>query len=160
MSETIGEGAAHAAFAVAMPEGDTEMIEQVAREKYKSATIDALTHSLTTLEPHEKLLIALYHVDNLKLREISRLVEQEDSPLRGWIKRRSSTRTSDPTARVHESTVMRWLEKSYERIHADFRNELISTHKFKPEEVEICLGLASADLAGPDIYGSLVAGDR
>jgi len=157
MTETIGEGAAHAAFALPTPDGDSYMIEQVARENYRSATVAALSEAFSALEPHEKLLIALYHVDNLKLREISRLVENEASPLRGWIKRRSSSREKDPSARIHESTVMRWLEKSYERILDVFKRDLAGRQGLNPAEVEICIGLASADLAGPDIYRDLAA---
>lgn len=158
MTETIGEGAAHAAFAMPTADGDSQMIEQVAREKYRTATVAALSEAFSALEPHEKLLIALYHVDNLKLREISRLVENESSPLRGWIKRRSSAREKDPSARIHESTVMRWLEKSYERILDIFKGDLAGRQGLNPSEVEICIGLASADLAGPDIYRDLAAG--
>ncbi|MBV6496436.1 MAG: hypothetical protein DYH05_07475 [Acidobacteria bacterium ACB1] len=158
MTETIGEGAAHASFAMPTADGDSQMIEQVAREKYRAATVAALSEAFSALEPHEKLLIALYHVDNLKLREISRLVENESSPLRGWIKRRSSTREKDPSARIHESTVMRWLEKSYERILDIFKRDLAGRQGLNPSEVEICIGLASADLAGPDIYRDLAAG--
>ncbi|MBX3281375.1 MAG: hypothetical protein KF756_02745 [Acidobacteria bacterium] len=158
MTETIGEGAAHAAFAIPQAEGDTQMIEQVAREKYRSATVAALSEAFSALESHEKLLIALYHVDNLKLREISRLVENEDSPLRGWIKRRSVSREKDPSARIHESTVMRWLEKSYERILDVFKKDLAGRQGLNSDEVEICIALASADLAGPDIYRDLAAG--
>lgn len=158
MTETIGEGAAHAAFALPTADGDGQMIEQVARDKYRAAAVAALSEAFSALEPHEKLLIALYHVDNLKLREISRLVENESSPLRGWIKRRSSTREKDPSARIHESTVMRWLEKSYERILDAFKRDLAVRQGLNPSEVEICVGLASADLAGPDIYRDLAAG--
>ncbi|HMU34392.1 MAG TPA: hypothetical protein PKC89_11055 [Pyrinomonadaceae bacterium] len=158
MTETIGEGAAHAAFAIPTPDGDSQMVEQVARDKYRSATAAALSEAFAALEPHEKLLIALYHVDNLKLREISRLVEDEASPLRGWIKRRSSAREKDPSARIHESTVMRWLEKSYERILDVFKRDLAVRQGLNADEVEICIGLASADLAGPDLYRDLAAG--
>lgn len=64
-----------------------------------------------------------YHVDNLKLREISRLVENESSPLRGWFQRKSATR-DQPGSKIHESTVMRWLEKSYAKVLQLFRDEL------------------------------------
>ncbi|KXK01406.1 MAG: ECF subfamily RNA polymerase sigma-24 factor [Acidobacteria bacterium OLB17] len=158
MTETIGEGAAHASFAIPTPDGDSQMIEEVAREKYRSATASALSAAFAALEPHEKLLIALYHIDDLKLREISRLVEDESSPLRRWIKRRSSAKGDDGPPRIHESTVMRWLEKSYERILDAFKQDLVGRQGLNAAELEICLGLASADLAGPDIYRDLAAG--
>ena len=96
-----------------------------------------------------------YHVDNLKLREISKLVENETSPLRGWFQRRSQSRDKDPNARIHESTVMRWLEKSYARVLQLFRDELTSVHGLSESEIETCMSLAMQDLAGGDIYKDL-----
>ena len=93
----------------------------------------------------------------MKLREIARLVENEDSPLRGWFQRKSSTRSTDPTSRIHESTIMRWLEKCYARVLEIFRGELTTKHGMKPEEVEICMDLAIEDLAGGNIYQNLTA---
>ena len=93
----------------------------------------------------------------MKLREIARLVENEISPLRGWFQRKSSTRSTDPTSRIHESTIMRWLEKCYARVLEIFRGELTTKHGMKPEEVEICMDLALEDLAGGNIYQNLTA---
>jgi hypothetical protein len=82
-----------------------------------------------------------YHVDNLKLREIARLVENEASPLRGWFQRKTQTR--DTGGRTHESTVMRWLEKSYARVLELFKSELTSVHSFSEDEVNQCVEMAT-----------------
>jgi hypothetical protein len=157
MTETIGEGAAHAGFAEQPAGGEDEMIEHIARERYRKTTLSAIGNAFSSLEPHEKLLLLYYHGDGMKLREIARLVENEDSPLRGWFQRKSSTRSTDPTSRIHESTIMRWLEKCYARVLEIFRGELTTKHGMKPEEVEICMDLALEDLAGGNIYQNLTA---
>src|SRR5437868_4721598 len=135
LTETIGEGAAHAGFAEAPAGGESEMIERLTRDRYRNATLSAIGNAFSTLEPHEKLLLLYYHGDGMKLREIARLVENESSPLRGWFQRRSATRDKDPASRIHESTVMRWLEKCYARVLETFRSELTTKHDLKDEEV-------------------------
>jgi len=157
MTENIGEGAAHSNFATQPAGGEGAMVADVTRARYAAATAAAIGAAIDALEPHERLLLKLYHVDDLKLREISRLVENEDSPLRGWFQRRSQTRAADPGSRIHESTVMRWLEKSYAIVLKNFRAELAEKHGLGTEEIEICQGLAVGDLAGPDIYKNLAA---
>ena len=84
MTETIGEGATHASFAEQPSDGEAEMVETITRERYRNATVSAIANAFAFLEDHEKLLLLYYHVENLKLREIARLVENEASPLRGW----------------------------------------------------------------------------
>lgn len=158
MTENVGEGMAHASFAETAPGGEDEMMEHLARERYRKATVSALSSALASLEDHEKLLLLFYHVDNLKLREIARLVESESSPLRGWFQRKSRSRDENPAGRIHESTIMRWLEKSYARVLSLFRSELTEKFSLKPDEVEICLGLATKDLAGSDLFSQLSAG--
>ncbi len=155
MTEKIGEGAAHANFAVAAVGGEDAMVEQLARDRYRSATVTAISNAFHALDAHERLLLSYYHVDNLKLREIARLAESETSPLRGWFQRRSQTRERDPGSRVHESTVMRWLEKSYARVMQLFRTELTDVHGYRAEEIEICLGLATQDLTGGNLFRGL-----
>ncbi|MGB7069832.1 MAG: hypothetical protein WBD22_10085 [Pyrinomonadaceae bacterium] len=155
MTETVGEGAAHASFAEAPTGGEDVMIEQINRDRYRKATVSAIENAFGSLEDHEKLLLLYYHVENLKLREIARLVENESSPLRGWFQRKSQAREKDPASRIHESTVMRWLEKSYERVLQCFRNELASIHGFRSDEIEICLELATKDLSGGNLYRNL-----
>ena len=157
MTETIGEGAAHAGFAEQPSGGEDAMIDHIARERYRKTTLSAIGNAFSSLEPHEKLLLLYYHGDGMKLREIARLVENEGSPLRGWFQRKSATRSSDPTSRIHESTIMRWLEKCYARVLEIFRGELTTKHGMKPEEVEICMDLALEDLAGGNIYQNLTA---
>lgn len=158
MTENVGEGAAHAGFAEQPTGGEDAMIEHLTRERYRKATIESIGHAFSSLEPHEKLLLLYYHSNGMKLREIARLVENESSPLRGWFQRRSASRSTDPSSRIHESTIMRWLEKCYSRVLEVFRGDLIDKHGLKPEEVEICMGLAMEDLAGGNIYQNLSAG--
>lgn len=157
MTENVGEGAAQASFLEAPVGGEDEMINHIARERYRKATLDAIEKSFERLEDHEKLLLQYYHVENLKLREIARLVENEKSPLRGWFQRKSQTREKDPGSRIHESTVMRWLEKSYAKVTQVFSNELRDKYGLKGEEIKICLRLATEDLAGPGLYSRLSA---
>ncbi len=156
MTETIGEGAAHSNFAAPPSGGEDAVFEEMAVNRYRVATVSSLNNAFASLDDHERLLLMYYHVDGLKLREISRLVENESSPLRGWFQRKSATR-DQPGAKIHESTVMRWLEKSYAKVLQLFRDELTSVHNLKKEEIEICLGLATQDLAGGDIYRNLTA---
>jgi hypothetical protein len=92
------------------------------------------------------------------LREIARLAESESSPLRGWFQRRSQNRSVDPGARVHESTVMRWLEKCYAKVLHAFRSELSETSGYSIEEIEICVGLATQDLADGNLFWDVIAG--
>lgn len=157
MTENLGEGAAHASFAEVAPGGEDEMIQHLERERYRKATLAAIETSFSSLEDHEKLLLLYYHVENLKLREIARMVENTASPLRGWFQRKSSTREKDPSSRIHESTIMRWLEKSYARVLHIFREELQSRHGLKNEEIEICVELATQDLAGSGFNRNLTA---
>ncbi len=157
MTENIGDGAAHANFAVAPSGGESAMLDQLTQDRYRKATVSSLSAAFASLDDHERLLLMYYHVDSMKLREISRLVENPDSPLRGWFQRRSQTREKDPNARIHESTVMRWLEKSYARVLELFRSELTGSHGLSTDEVEICMDLATRDLAGGDIFRGLAA---
>ncbi len=123
-------------------ESEDSMLTSVVRERYRSATMAALDHALTTLDDHETLLLLYYHVEGLKLREIARIVEEPASPIRRWFQRRNSRRS-----RVHESTVMRWLDKVYQKISDRFHAELAGKHGLKPEEIEICRALAANDPA-------------
>ncbi len=155
MTENVGEGMAHASFADAAPGGEDEMIDHLSRERYRKATVSALESAFSSLEDHEKLLLLFYHVENLKLREIARLVENESSPLRGWFQRRSQSRNENPSGRIHESTIMRWLEKSYARILELFKIELTEKAGLGREEIDICLGLATEDIAGKNLFNYL-----
>ena len=157
MTETVGEGAAHATFAVAPVGGEDQMIDDIARRRYRTATLASMDSAFASLEPHEKLLLLYYHVEQLKLREIARLVENESSPLRGWFQRKSQQREKNPAGRIHESTVMRWLDKSYAKILQTFKSELQSNHGLTPEEVGICLELATDDLGVNNLFRSLNA---
>lgn len=155
MTENVGEGMAHASFAEPAPGGEGAMIDQIARDRYRRATLDSIETAFSTLDDHEKLLLLYYHVENLKLREIARLVENEGSPLRGWFQRKSSTRDGNPSGRIHESTIMRWLEKSYAKVLELFRAELESKHGLGSDEIEICMELATQDLAGKSLFQNL-----
>ncbi|MEP6849419.1 MAG: hypothetical protein ABI999_11230 [Acidobacteriota bacterium] len=157
MTENIGEGATHAAFLQPAPGGEEEMVDKIARDRYRTATLEAIATAFSTLEDHEKLILLYYHVENMKLREIARLVENEASPLRGWFQRKTQTREKDPGSRIHESTVMRWLEKSYAKVLQLFRQELQGKHGLGSEEIEICFSIATEDLSGPNLYRHLSA---
>ncbi|HEX8652687.1 MAG TPA: hypothetical protein VF708_17865 [Pyrinomonadaceae bacterium] len=131
--------------------GEGAMVDRIARERYASATVAALDTSLSTLDDHEKLLLLYYHVEGLKLREIARLVEEPASPLRRWFQRQSKRRTITPESRVHESTVMRWLEKVYSKVLDRFRSELEEKGGLSAEEIDICIEMATEDLASEDV---------
>jgi RNA polymerase sigma-70 factor len=155
MTETVGEGHAHSNFAEMKLGGEGEMIDQLARDRYRKATLTAIETAFANLDDHEKLLLLYYHVENLKLREIARMVENSASPLRGWFQRKSVNRETNPESRIHESTIMRWLEKSYTKVLKTFRAELQTNHKLREEELEICMELATQDLASPNLYRNL-----
>lgn len=155
MTETIGEGMAHASFAEQPAGGDAEMVDQITRDRYRKATVTAIENAFNTLEDHEKLILLYYHVENLKLREISRLVENEDSPLRAWFQRKSQSRDSNPAGRIHESTVMRWLEKCYAKVLMSFRSKLQDEGGLTEAEILICTRLATEDLAGNSFFRNL-----
>ncbi len=131
--------------------GEGAMVDRISRERYAAATVAALDTSLATLDDHEKLLLLYYHVEGLKLREIARLVETPASPLRRWFQRQSKRRTSTPESRVHESTVMRWLEKVYGKVLDRFRQELEQKGGLSADEIEICLEMATEDLSSEDV---------
>jgi len=124
------------------PETEGSMLTTIVRQRYRSATAAALDQALSALDDHETLLLLYYHVEGLKLREIARIVEQPRSPMRQWFERRSSRQS-----RVHESTVMRWLNKLYQKIFKRFQSELSTTHGLRPEEIEICTSIAADDPA-------------
>ncbi|HLM59381.1 MAG TPA: hypothetical protein VK308_01130, partial [Pyrinomonadaceae bacterium] len=155
MTETVGEGHAHSNFAEMKLGGEGEMIDQLAKDRYRKATLSAIESAFANLDDHEKLLLLYYHVENLKLREIARMVENTASPLRGWFQRKSANREMNPQSRIHESTIMRWLEKSYAKVLNAFRAELQTNHKLREEELEICMELATQDLASPNLYRNL-----
>jgi RNA polymerase sigma-70 factor len=155
MTENVGEGHTHASFAEMALGGEDEMIEKIAKDRYRKATVTAIENAFANLDNHEKLLLMYYHVENMKLREIGRLVENPTSPLRGWFQRKSASRQQNPESKIHESTIMRWLEKSYAKILELFRTELFSTHSLSEEEVEICMELATQDLANTNLYRNL-----
>jgi hypothetical protein len=127
------------------------MLDKITRERYRAATVAALDRSLATLDDHEKLLLLYYHVEGLKLREIARLVEEPASPLRRWFQRQSKRRVHVPDSRVHESTVMRWLEKVYGKVLECFRSELQETSGLSETEIELCVEMATEDLAPEDV---------
>ena len=155
MTETVGEGYAHANFAEMKLGGEGEMIDQITKDRYRWATLSAIENAFANLDDHEKLLLLYYHVENLKLREIARVVENPASPLRGWFQRKSASRETNPESRIHESTIMRWLEKSYAKVLKSFRTELLTSHKLGEKELEICMELATQDLSSPNVYRNL-----
>lgn len=155
LSENLGEGAAHASFALPASGDENEMIDRIGAERYRDATLQSIDRAFSSLDDHEKLLLLYYHVENLKLREIARLAENVDSPLREWFHRRSKNRDNNPATRVHESTVMRWLEKSYAAVAMRFRDELASRHGFTEKQIEACLEMTTKDLSGKSLFENL-----
>jgi RNA polymerase sigma-70 factor len=149
-SETGGEINDRPGWRAESRGGERGLLRNIERERFAEATLNALDTSFTLLDDHEKLLLLYYHVEGLKLREIARLVEEPESPLRRWFQRQSKQRVALPDARVHESTVMRWLEKVYGSVLRQFRREL-ETKGLSPAEIETCVSLATEDLAGNDI---------
>jgi RNA polymerase sigma-70 factor len=132
--------------APARDEGAEElMLAKVVRERYRSATIAALDQSLAALDDHETLLLLYYHVEGLKLREIARIVEEPLSPIRRWFQRRSKRHAGSQPTRVHESTVMRWLERVYQKVSDRFHAELSGKHGLNAAEIEICKAIATED---------------
>ncbi|MGH9903309.1 MAG: hypothetical protein ACRD68_16000, partial [Pyrinomonadaceae bacterium] len=138
-------------------ESENVMVESVARDRYGAATVAALDTAFAALDDHEKLLLLYYHVEGLKLREIARLDEEPQSPLRRWFQRQSKQRSAAPGARVHESTVMRWLEKVYAKIHRRFGEEMRETHGLGPAEIKLCTEMAGGGLAPDDIQRHLIS---
>jgi RNA polymerase sigma-70 factor len=125
---------------------EDSMLTNVVRERYRSVTMAALDQALATLDAHERLLLLYYHVEGLKLREIARIVEAPRSPIRRWFQRRSNRRAEGRSRRVHESTVMRWLEKAYRKVSDRFHAELGGKHGLNAAEIEICVSVATEDL--------------
>jgi RNA polymerase sigma-70 factor len=150
-SETGGETQDRPGWRAKSMAGESQMLDHISYERYRSVTIEALDQSFASLDDHEKLLLLYYHVEGLKLREIARLVETPQSPLRRWFQRQSKTRAAVPSSRVHESTIMRWLEKVYQKILVSYRTKLKEDKGLRDEEIEICLTLATEDLAGDDL---------
>lgn len=156
MTENVGESHAQASFAEPALDGEVEMINRLTRDQYRKTTLTAIETAFADLDDHEKLLLLYYHVENLKLREIAKLVEEPTSPLRGWFQRKSAQRENNPSARIHESTVMRWLEKTYGKVLKTFRSQLLGSNGLKEEELDICMEIATQDLASPNLYKNLM----
>jgi RNA polymerase sigma-70 factor (ECF subfamily) len=138
-SETGGETDDRPGWRAEARGGEGAMLDRIARERFQTATVAALDASFATLDDHEKLLLLYYHVENLKLREIARLVEEPASPLRRWFQRQSKRR------------VMRWLERVYGKILERFRSQLIEKNKLTSAEVEMCVEMATEDMASDDV---------
>ena len=132
---------------------EESMLANVVRERYRTVIVKALDDALGTLDDHERLLLLYYHVDGLKLREIARLVQEPMSPIRRWFQRRGRS------GRVHESTVMRWLEKAYEKVAERFRTELGGKHGLSAEEIDICMSIATEDLGHGVNLKSMTSGE-
>ena len=157
MMENVGEAHTHASFSEPAKGGEAETVEQITRNRYRSAALGAIKKVFSDLEGHEKLLLLYYHVESMKLREIARLVESPESPLRNWIQRKSNARVKDGENKIHESTVMRWLDKTYSKILKLFRDELSVKGGLNEEEIGVCMKIVTDDMAAPGLYQSLTA---
>ncbi|HUR98383.1 MAG TPA: hypothetical protein VMZ26_10000 [Pyrinomonadaceae bacterium] len=156
MTENAGEGAVQANFAnQVLSGGDGGAVEQIARDRYRTVTSRSIEAAFSSLEDHEKLLLLYYHVEQLRLREIAWLAQNEQSGLGRWFQRKVKSRIENPQGRVHESTVMRWLDRSYAKVLRIFKSELESTHKLSSAEVQICMDLVTEDLGGRDLFQNL-----
>jgi RNA polymerase sigma factor (sigma-70 family) len=155
MMENVGEGHVHSSFSEPVKGGEAETVEQITRNRYRKAALGAIETAFAGLENHEKLLLLYYHVEAMKLREIARLVEAPESPLRSWFQRKSTQRAKDAESKIHESTVMRWLDKTYSKILKLFRDELSGKGGLNEEEIGVCMKIATEDLAGPGLYRGL-----
>jgi RNA polymerase sigma-70 factor (ECF subfamily) len=131
--------------------GESAVLTNIVYDRYRNVTTKAMDSAMSELEDHEKLLLLYYHVEELKLREIARLVETETSPLRSWFQRKSQKREEVPEARVHESTIMRWLDKTYAKILKSFRTALNKQHGLTQDEIKICLEMAMTDFDADDV---------
>ena len=153
MTENAGDAALHA-FATG-GQSDEDAVQDVARNRYRAVTVEAIEAAFASLEDHEKLLLLYYHSEQLKLREIARLIEQENSPLRRCFQPNKRGRQDAPGARIHESTVMRWLERTYSKVLQAFKAELQARHDLSKEEIDICLDLVHEDLASKSVFQNL-----
>jgi len=127
---------------------ETSMVDEIVRVRYRPATIAAIDKALSSLDAHEKLLLVFYHVEDLKLREIASILEAPTSSLRRWFQRRKQK--AGTAKRIHESTVMRWLENVYRKVSERFRTELKTNYGFNSAEIDICLKIATEDF-GPGV---------
>ena len=156
MTEKVGEGYTHSTFANTDLGGEDSMLDELSETRYRDETLKAMRNAFGNLADHEKLLLLYYHAEDLKLREIARLAEEPESPLRHWFQRRSAARKKDPGARIHESTIMRWLDKTYKMVLESFCRELKESG-LQEKEIDVCIELASKDLGGPDLYQNLAS---
>jgi len=144
--EEISQGVTRERVPAGAQHGAEELIlDSVLRNRYKALSGTALDESLAGLDDHETLLLLYYHVEGLKLREIARLVERPASPIRRWFQQQSKRQATAPS-RVHESTVLRWLEKVYRKVSERFRAELAQKHGLNAEEIKICESIAAEDI--------------
>lgn len=148
-SETGGESQDRPGWQATTHGQEKGLLQNIERERYAATTLAALDVAFAALDDHEKLLLLYYHVEGLRLREIACLVQDPASPLRRWFQRQSKQRAAIPESRVHESTVMRWLEKVYGAVLKTFRQHL-EKQGLSARQVESCLNLATEDLANTD----------
>ncbi len=57
MTETVGEGHAQTQFLQPAPGGESEMLDEIVRERYLKTTTNALNTAFSSLDDHEKLLL-------------------------------------------------------------------------------------------------------
>lgn len=153
--EQLGEGHAHTTIKRTDAEVETKIVDRMTREKYLRLALSAMEQAFAQLEDYEKLLLFYYYVENLKLREIAKLVEVPTSPLRNWFRRHS-----EKGSRIHESTIMRWLEKTYRKLFNLFQSELHRTENLKPSEIEACLNIIANELPNLSLREKLQVRDE
>ncbi|HTK37957.1 MAG TPA: hypothetical protein VL325_05650, partial [Pyrinomonadaceae bacterium] len=52
MTENVGEGNVHAAFSEPAPGGESEMVDEITRKRYRHATLSAIEHAFSSLDNH------------------------------------------------------------------------------------------------------------
>jgi RNA polymerase sigma factor (sigma-70 family) len=140
MVENVGEGHAHASLIKQNPE--SERLDELTKKKYLKVVLQSMEKAFSRLSDHEKLILFYYYTEKLTLGQIAKIVEVPDSPLRSWFKRKTEKRKKDPSSKIHESTIMRWLEKTYKKILQLFHEEL-EAFNLKQQEVETCIEIAA-----------------
>ena len=105
MTENVGEGMAHSNFAEMELGGEDEMIDQIAENRYRKATLASIENAFAALDDHEKLLLLYYHVENLKLREIARTCRRADLAAARLVSekiRHPRKKSGEPDSRIND----------------------------------------------------------
>lgn len=134
--------------------GENEIIERITRDRYVTHAAAALEQAFAALRDYEKLLLCYYYVDGLNLREIAGLVGNTGSALGLWFHREMKRPARGRGGRLHESTVMRWLDKIHTKV-SDYFRATLAQDGITGEAADLCVRLAAEDLAGVNLRDHL-----